>query len=456
MTGRPPPDRALRSRRVATPEGIRPAAIVVSGGAIAAVVEPDDLPAGVPLVDVGDAVIFPGLVDTHVHVNEPGRTEWEGFATATRAAAAGGVTTLLDMPLNAIPATTSVASLEVKRAAARGRCAVDVGFLGGVVPGNSADIGPLVDAGVFAFKCFLVDSGVPEFPPVTEADLRAALPVLAARDALLMVHAELPGPIARASPAPAAPRARYGTWRSARPAEAEVEAVRLLARLAGEFAARIHVVHVSAAGSIPVLAEARSRGVRISAETCPHYLFFAGAEIADGATEFKCAPPIRDARDRDRLWAGLLAGTLDLVVSDHSPSPPALKCREAGDFLEAWGGIASLELGLSVVGTAARARGVALERVAEWMSAAPARLFGLDRSKGAIAVGRDADLVVWRPEEELVVEAASLRQRHPGTPYLGRRLAGRVRATYLRGVPVYRAGEPDAAPVGRLLRTQGR
>jgi len=451
MTAGPRLDFVVQGRRVATPEGLRPAAVHIAGGRIAAVTGPGDWPAGVPLVDAGDAVVFPGLVDTHVHINEPGRTEWEGFASATRAAAAGGVTTLLDMPLNSIPATTTVAALEAKRAAARGQCAVDVGFLGGVVPGNPDEIPALLEAGVFAFKCFLAPSGVAEFPPVQEADLRAALPLLAARDALLMAHAELPGPMAQAAASARGSPRRHATWLATRPNEAEVQAVTLLCRLAEEFGARMHVVHVSTAEALGLLAAARRRGVRVSAETCPHYLTFSAGEVPEGATEFKCAPPIRDPANRDRLWTGLTGGALDLVVSDHSPAPPALKRRDQGDFLQAWGGIASLQLGLAAVWTGARARGIPLERLAQWMSAAPARLVGLDGRKGAIAAGYDADLVLWRPDQDLVVEAGGLRHRHPLTPYLGRRLAGVVEATYLRGQPVYRRDAADPAPAGRLL-----
>jgi len=444
-------DLVFRARRVVTPEGTRPAAIHVTAGRITAVEPYAQIGSGVPLVEAGDAVILPGLVDTHVHVNEPGRTEWEGFATATRAAAAGGVTTLLDMPLNSIPATTSVAALEVKRAAALGNTAVDVGFIGGVVPGNVGELRRLRAAGVSAFKCFLVPSGTDEFPSVTESDLRAALPVLADLDALLMVHAELPGPIAQAARSPAGEVRRHATWLAARPAEAEHQAIALLSALALEYRARIHVVHLASADSLPILAAARRGGAILTAETCPHYLTFDADEIPDGATEYKCAPPIRGSINRERLWEALTRGDLVSVVSDHSPCPPAMKELESGDFLSAWGGIASLQLGLAATWTGARARGQSFGRLAEWMSAGPARLVGLEQSKGAIAVGRDADLVVWSPEEEFVVGMAGLRHRHLLTPYLGRRLAGVVHATYLRGEPVFLRGAPDAPSKGRLI-----
>ena len=409
----------------------------------------DEIPAGARMVDAGDALVFPGLVDTHVHVNEPGRTEWEGFETATRAAAAGGVTTILDMPLNSIPPTTSARSLEIKRAAARGRCAVDVGFLAGLVPGNIADLGLLYELGAFAFKCFLCPSGVDEFPPMPPEALREAAPVLAALDALLMVHAEWP-PALREM-APSANRRSYAVWLASRPVAAETEAVRFLIGLSRDSGLRIHVVHVSSVETIDLISAARADGVRITGETCPHYLGFAAEEIADGATEHKCAPPIREARQREGLWQALAHDRLSAVVSDHSPAPEAMKLRETGDFGGAWGGIASLQLRLPAVWTGARARGYPPERLAEWLCAGPSRLVGLGGRKGAIATGLDADLILWDPEKEFVVNETSLRHRHPLTPWLGRTLAGVVEATYLRGECVYSRGAADQPFRGRLL-----
>ncbi len=445
-------DLVVTGRRVVTPSGAGPAAIVIAGGIIRAVLPPAQAPAGAPAADAGSATVLPGLVDTHVHINDPGRADWEGIETASRAAAAGGVTALLEMPLNSIPATTSVAALEAKRRAVQGRTAVDLGFLGGAVPGNQDDLEPLAAAGIFAFKCFLVDSGVPEFPPLDEAGLRAALPVLARLDLPLLVHAELPGPIAaaRAGLAGADPR-RYATWLASRPAAAETAAIGLVTRLAGEAGARVHVVHVSSGAGAAAIAEARARGVRVTAETCPHYLGFAAEEIPDGATEYKCAPPIREAVEREALWAALEQGALDLIASDHSPAPPALKARESGSVLDAWGGIASLQVTLPAVWTGARARGFGIERVVRWMCAAPARLAGLAGRKGAIAPGCDADLVFFDESGTTEVTGASLRHRHRLSPWTGRRLSGAVRRTYLRGVPVYDAGAPDGPPCGRLL-----
>jgi allantoinase len=378
-------------------------------------------------VDAGDSLVMPGLVDTHVHVNEPGRTEWEGFATATRAAAAGGITTICDMPLNSIPATTSVAALEAKRAATQGQCAVTVEFIGGVVPGNSGDLEALRDAGVCAFKCFLSPSGVPEFPCVSETDLREAFPVLARTGLTLMVHAEDPELLVAGGKS-----RRYADYLASRPVEAEHSAIELLIRLMGWCPTPVHIVHLSSATSLPLIGAARARGLPLTVETCPHYLTFAAEEIPAGATTYKCAPPIRGGATREALWRGLLHRQIDLVASDHSPCPPPMKAT-GGDFFAAWGGIASLQLSLSAVWTGARARGVAPERLAEWMSVAPARLIRAEGRKGALAEGFDADILVWDPEASFVVDPAGLLHRHPVTPYAGRELFGMVRATWAGG-----------------------
>jgi allantoinase len=448
-------DLILRGRRVLTADGIRPATIHIRDGLIESIGAFSSVPPKTTLFDAGDAVVMPGLVDTHVHVNEPGRTDWEGFETATRAAAAGGVTTLLDMPLNSVPATTSVDALEAKIAAATGRCAIDVGFIGGVVPGNAYQLQPLYDAGVRAFKCFLVPSGVDEFPSVDESDLRQALPILASLDTVLMVHAELPDRLVTATPAD--PR-RYASYLASRPDAAEAVAVAFVAGLAAEYGAAVHIVHLSSAQSLAVLRQARKRGVRITAETCPHYLTFAAEDIVDGATELKCAPPIREAAHRDALWDALASGEIDMVVSDHSPCPPALKHGgpQGGDFFAAWGGIASLQLGLAAVWEGARARKIGVERVAEWMSAAPARLAGLDHRKGRIAPGHDADLIVWNPDAAFVVGDRPLFHRHPLTPYRGRTLHGVVQATFVRGRPVFTDGSLAEPSAGELLLSAPR
>jgi len=380
-------------------------------------------------LDAGDLVIMPGLVDCHVHVNEPGRTEWEGFATATRAAAAGGITTICDMPLNSIPPTTTAAALERKRDAAGGQSLVNVEFIGGVVPGNTGELAGLKAAGACAFKCFLSPSGVPEFPPVTEEDLRAAFPLLARLGLPLLVHAEDPAALS-----PARAGRRYQDYQVSRPVAAERQAIALLIRLqeAASIAPAVHIVHLSSAVSLDLVRDARARGLPISVETCPHYLTFAAEEIPDGATEFKCAPPIRSGVEREALWKALLDGTINLVASDHSPCPPDLK-NTGGDFSSAWGGIASLELSVSATWTGAEARGAGVQHLAQWMSTAPARLVGLGNRKGLLAPGYDADLLIWDPEARWVVDPDHLHHRHKLTPYAGRELRGAVRAVYVGG-----------------------
>ena len=421
----------IRSRRVVLPDGMRPASLDIDAGRIARVAAWDDVPPDATLVDAGDDVVMPGVVDTHVHVNEPGRTEWEGFATATRAAAAGGITTILDMPLNAIPATTTVGALRVKQAAAEAASVVNVRYIGGVVPGNAGELEALGDAGILAFKCFLTPSGVDEFPAVGEHDLRAALAVLARLGLPLMVHAEDPACLLDA---PAGGSREYSAYLASRPPRAEHAAIALLVRLMEWCPTPVHVVHLSSATSLDLVRAARARGLPLTVETCPHYLTFAAEEIPHGATEYKCAPPIRASAERDALWDALIAGDIDLIASDHSPCPPTLKDTR-GDFFAAWGGIASLQLSLAAAWTGARSRGIGPERMARWMSAAPARLAGL-HGKGALAADRDADVVIWSPDASFVVDPAALHHRHRVTPYAGRELFGVVRATYVSGVRV--------------------
>ena len=451
-------DRVFRGRRVIFDDGERPAAIHVTGCKIAAVTDFDAVPPGVPIVEAHDFVISPGVVDSHVHLNEPGRTEWEGFRTATRAAAAGGVTTLVDMPLNSIPPTTTVAHLEAKRAAARGNCAVDVGFWGGAVPGNVKDLRPLLEAGALGFKCFMIESGVDEFPYVGVHDLRAAMRELAGTGAPLLAHAELPGPVEAASKVIAGldPRA-YDTYLKSRPPAAEDEAIALLIALCRASRARVHVVHLASASALPLIRRARVEHLPFSVETTPHYLHFAAEDIEAGATPFKCAPPIRERDHRERLWGGLDEGLVDLVVSDHSPCTPSLKKLDAGDFQAAWGGITGLQLALPVVWSEARRRGKTPVDLARWMSKGPATLAGLSQ-KGGIAEGRDADFVIWDPDASFVVEPDKLEHRHKLTPYAGESLFGAVVATILRGEAVFAsdrapagASLPSASPRGNLL-----
>jgi allantoinase len=445
------PQLLVQARRAVTPDGLVPVLIEVTAGKISGVL-PYDTATGpwhetVPLVALpADEVLLPGLVDSHVHVNEPGRTEWEGFATATAAAAAGGITTIVDMPLNSLPPVTDAAALAVKRAAAAGQCQVDVAFWGGAVPGNEADRPGLHDAGARGFKCFLADSGVPEFPPLDGTALERAARQVADFGSVLLVHAEDGSLIGR----PAGQD--YGAFLRSRPPQAETAAIEQVIEVVRRTGARAHILHVSAAQAVPLLAAARAAGLPVTAETCPHYLALTVQDVPPGGTQFKCCPPVRERANREQLWDGLQAGIIDCVVSDHSPCPPALKRLDAGDFSAAWGGIASVQLALPVVWTFGRERGCTVADLARWMAAAPAQLAGLP-AKGAIAVGRDADLVAFAPDAEFAVTREMLRHRHKVTPYLGRRLAGVVRRTWLRGTEVFSgsAAEAAAEPIGELL-----
>ena len=449
--------RAFLSRRVVTPEGVRPGAVLVYGEQIHEVVAPDQVRAEVAETqDFGDAAILPGLVDSHVHINDPGRAEWEGFETATRAAAAGGYTLLVDMPLNCLPATTNVAALEAKREAARGRCRVDWLAWGGVVADNQREIEPLAEAGVAGFKCFLVHPGIDGFTMVTEPQLRAALPHLVLAGLPLLVHAELGGPIDLATESLGdADWSLFRTYLRSRPEEAELAAIRLLLSLCREYKFRVHIVHLSASPALPELRAARAEGLPVSVETCPHYLHLAAEEIPKGATLFKCAPPIRSRENCERLWQGLCDGTIDLVATDHSPCPPEMKRLAEGNFRSAWGGIASLSLALPVMYTEACERGFTLTDIARWMAEGPAKLAGCHMRKGRIAAGYDADFVVFDPESEFVVSESRLHYRHAVSPYLGERLRGVVKATYLRGRLVFKDGEFPGEPAGREYRASG-
>jgi allantoinase len=469
------PDLLIWASRVVLPGGMQPGTVSVRAGRITAF-EPAERPPAAPpgrthapagrtpappgrtpaappgqppaevVVLAADEVLLPGLVDTHVHVNEPGRTDWEGFATATRAAAAGGITTLVDMPLNSLPPTVDRAALRAKRAAAAGQCHVDVGFWGGAVPGNERERAGLASAGVVGFKCFTVGSGVPEFAPLDDAGLDRAVRQAAELGTVLAVHAE-DAAIIGGAPPPAGPG--YAGFLRSRPDAAETAAIARVIALAREHRARVHLLHLSSAEAVPLIDAARRDGVAVTAETCPHYLSLAAEDIPDGATVFKCCPPIRGRANRERLWEALRAGIIDCVVSDHSPCPPGFKRLEQGDFAAAWGGIASVQLALPVVWTQARARGHALADVARWMAAGPAGIAGLP-GKGAIAPGADADLVAFAPDQRFTVEPGLLRHRHRLTPYAGQSLYGVVRRTWLRGIPV-----TGARPAGRLLARAG-
>ncbi len=435
----------LRSERVLSGGGMSPGVVVIDGERVVSVGA--SAPEGCPVEDLGDLVLIPGLVDTHVHVNEPGRTEWEGYRTATRAAALGGITTLVDMPLNCIPVTTSADALAIKLAAAKPLLSVDVGFWGGVVPGNAPELGPLARAGMLGAKAFTCHSGIDDFPASDENTLRAAMVELRRAGVPLLVHAELESPVDDGGGSPRA----YARFLASRPKQWEDDAIRLIVRLVEETGCAAHIVHLSSATAVATLASARARGLPITAETCPHYLCLTAEEVPDGDTTFKCCPPIREAANREGLWQALNDGVIDVVVSDHSPCTPHLKLPERGDFLEAWGGIASLQLGLRTVWTEASRRGVDLPTLSRWMASGPAKVAGLSR-KGRLAPGADADLVAFDPDHVELVDPAALQHRHKITPYAGREVRGRVVHTWLRGRPLVRDGrlidaEPFGAPI---------
>ncbi len=445
--------RAFLSRRVVTTDAVRPAALLVEGDRITDVIAPEQVPPQTEVHDFGNAAILPGLVDSHVHINDPGRAEWEGFETATRAAAAGGYTLLVDMPLNCLPATTNPAALDAKRAAAKGRCHVDWMAWGGVVADNPHDIEPLANAGVPGFKCFLVHPGIEGFTMVTESQLRAALPHVARTGLPLLVHAELPAPIVAATERLAdRDWSRYETYLESRPEEAELSAIRMLLSACREFKFRLHIVHLSASKALPELRAARSEGLPVTVETCPHYLHLTAEAIPRGATLFKCAPPIRRRSNCEELWQGLRDGTIDLVATDHSPCPPEMKRLAEGNFRSAWGGIASLSMALPLMHTEASKRGFSLSHVANWMSEAPANLAGCHTEKGRLRAGHHADFVVFDPESEFVVSEDRLHYRHPVSPYLGEKLRGVVKATYLRGRKVFSDGQFPGGPIGMEYR----
>lgn len=437
------------SNRVVTAEGIMPAAVVVENDRITAMIPPDEIPATADIRDFGDLVLMPGLVDTHVHINEPGRTVWEGFETATRAAAAGGITTLVDMPLNCLPETTTVDALQAKRSSAAGKSYIDWAAWGGLTDENHKHLQALADAGVRGYKCFLVDPGIEGLTMVSPEGLERAAPILAQTGLPLLVHAELPQPIeAAAIELGGADWKEYATYLRSRPDLAELEAIRLLIRLCRRYQFRMHIVHLATALALDELEAARHEGLPITVETCPHYLYFAAEDIAASATLLKCAPPIRSRNNREELWSGLRQGRIDLIVTDHSPCLPEMKGERDGDFSKAWGGIASLPISASIVWTGMRERGIPLHDLSNWMSKSPAVLAGLSQ-KGVIAVGADADLVVFDPEASFRVTPDKLPYRHPVSAYMGRELYGVVRHTFLRGREIYRESEFTMPPFGR-------
>lgn len=440
-------DLVIRGQRVLTSAGIAPREVGVKDGRVVAMEPLGNNLVGAETVELADdETVIPGLVDTHVHVNEPGRTEWEGFASATRAAAAGGVTTIIDMPLNSVPPTTSVENLELKRSVARDQAFVDVGFWGGAIPGNTENLRPLHDAGVFGFKCFLLHSGVDEFPHLEADEMETDLAELRKFDSLMLVHAEDSHAIDRA---PHAEGDVYAKFLASRPRGAENKAIAEVIERTRWTGARSHILHLSSSDALPMIATAKRDGVNVTVETCPHYLTLNAEEIPNGATAYKCCPPIREASNRELLWKGLEEGTIDCIVSDHSPSTLDLKDLENGDFAVAWGGVSSLQLGLSLIWTEARHRGIPLEKVISWMSTRPAEIARVP-NKGLIAVGYDADFSIFAADDAFVVDVQRLKHKNPITPYDGRALSGVVRKTFLRGQVA-----DGTQPIGKLIRRGG-
>ncbi len=438
---------AIRSRRIQTPVGVVDGAVIVSNGKIEAVQQGSHGLANMKVYDAGELALLPGAVDTHVHVNEPGRTDWEGYESATRAAAAGGITTLVDMPLNCIPVTTSVKAFETKLAALEGKLTIDCGFYGGVVPGNTHEITPMVKRGVLGFKAFMVHSGIDDFPDVKPHDLDVAMPEVALSGVPLLVHAELEGKV-DLTPKKAGPEP-YSSYLKSRPRAWENDAIHLMIDKCRSTRCRVHVVHLSSSDAVPMLHQARQNGIPITAETCPHYLTFTAEEIKDGDTRFKCAPPIREQENRERLWQGLKDGDIHFVVSDHSPCAPHLKLLERGDFEKAWGGIAGLQFGMSAVWQGAAERGLELAHLVRWLAERPAALVGLSDRKGKIAVGADADFVVFDPNQQLTVKTGEIHHKHKVTPYEGRVMRGKVEATFVRGRLVFERGQFAGGPSGK-------
>ena len=440
------PNFAIISHRVLTPKGERPAAILIQEEKIMDVVSISEISSDCPVEDMKNDVVMPGLVDTHVHINEPGRTDWEGFETATKAAAAGGITTLVDMPLNCIPVTTTVDALNEKIAATKNQLWVDCGFYGGLIPDNLQDIESLADAGVLGFKAFLSHSGIDEFPNINEKHLREALPIFANKGIPILVHAELENGAIQSED-----HSTYKSFQDSRPKSWENNAVKLLIQLSKEFDARIHIVHLSSADILAEIAQTRNDGYPISVETCPHYLHFSSEHISDGDTRFKCAPPIWESDNKEKLWSGLENGLINFITSDHSPCTAELKNLEVGDFEKAWGGISSIQFTLPVIWTECKTRGYSMDQLINWMSKQPAKFIGKDQQKGQISPGFDADLVCWNPDEKYIIQKEAIHHKNKLTPYEGESLYGVVNATFLRGQKVYENGEFLGNPTGKTI-----
>lgn len=431
---------AIYSRRVVTPDGVKPAYVLIKDSVIDEVTE--TLPEGYTgeRIQAGDNILMSGIIDPHVHINEPGRTDWEGFDTATKAALAGGITALVDMPLNSSPVTTSVKAFKEKLNAAKNKLHTHCGFWGGIIPGNTHEIEPLIEKGVLGFKAFLIHSGIDEFPNVAEADLRSAMPLIAKYGLPLLVHCELDNGAGEQQRVKNGQRS-YEVYLQSRPRKWEDDAIALMIRMCEEFNCRVHLVHLSSSDSIGQIKKAKEKGLPLTVETCPHYLYFHAEEIDDGQTQFKCAPPIREKENNEKLWQALKDGIIDYVATDHSPAPPEMKLLQHGDFSKAWGGIASLQFALPALWTAARNKNITVSDIARWLCENPAKIIGKENTKGKIAKGYDADLVVWDDKKSFVVSEEMILHRHKLTPYLGETLFGVTEQTYLGGEKVFDNGK---------------
>jgi len=441
---------SLRSSRVVINGKVRSAVIEIKDGLIKAIHDYDAV-VDCKIEDVGSDVIMPGLVDSHVHINEPGRTEWEGFNTATQAAAAGGITTLVDMPLNCIPVTIDKASFQEKLDSVHDKLWVDCGFWGGVVPSSVDSLDELLSAGVLGCKSFLIDSGIEEFPNMQAQDLRKAMPILAKHNAPYLIHAELD-----CGAPPAKITKSYQSFLDSRPKSWENDAIDMMIDLNREVKSNgldchVHIVHLSSSEAIANIEAARDEGISLTIETCPHYLTLASENIPDGKTLFKCCPPIREEENRQRLWQGLKDGAIDFIVSDHSPCTPQLKHIDSGDIEKAWGGISALQFGLPLIWTEAKIQGFDITDITRWMSEKTAKFIGMDHIKGHIKVGHHADFVVFDDQAGYEISNEMIKHRHKITPYVGRYVEGSVIATYLRGQKVYSNNMFSDKPVGQPL-----
>ena len=447
-------DLAIIGRNICTPDGITAGAVLVKDGMIADVVTNLPPDASATVIDIGEMMLMPGIIDPHVHLNEPGRTAWEGFATGTRSAAAGGITTLVEMPLNASPVTTTAAAFDKKVAATEDQLQVNCGFWGGLVPGNESDIEKLIDKGVLGFKAFLTHSGIDEFPNVTADDLHKAMPIIARHNLPLLVHCELTTDNKQPTSGnekTGIDERSYQHYLLSRPKEWEDEAIALMIQLCEQYQCRVHIVHLSSANSIEQIKRAKQKGLPITVETAQHYLYFNAEEIPDAQTAFKCAPPIREKENNEQLWRALQQGIIDFVATDHSPAPPDMKEIGSGNLMKAWGGIASLQLALPVLWTAARKRNIPVTNMAKWLCEKPALLPGLQTQKGKIARGFDADLVVWDPDKQFTVTEEQLHHKHKITPYLNQELYGVVTQTWLGGQLIFDRGTFPVLNKGKII-----